>query len=157
MKFSQSLALGQTVSVELVSWTTAALQLSDIRHRVFIAEQGVPEALEWDGLDETAQHVLARIGAQPVAVGRLLPSGQIGRMAVLPAWRRQGIGSLVLARLLEIARAQGFDTVFLYAQLSAQAFYARHGFACEGEVFEDAGIAHITMRRPLDADEPSAP
>ena len=157
MKFSTTHVSAGSLSIDLVPWSRGAPSLSTIRRRVFIEEQGVPEELEWDGLDETAQHVLVTIDTQPVAVGRLLATGQIGRMAVSAQFRKQGIGSLVLARLLETAQAQGLTEVFLYAQLSAQAFYARHGFVSEGEVFEDAGIAHITMRRRLGANEPSAP
>jgi predicted GNAT family N-acyltransferase len=37
----------------------------------------------------------------------------------------------------------------LNAQLHAVPFYARHGFAAEGDPFDDAGIAHVTMRRRL--------
>lgn len=157
MKFSKLHDCNSRLSVERVAWSAAAGSLSEIRRRVFIEEQGVPEQLEWDGLDASAQHVLATIEAQPVASGRLLATGQIGRMAVLPEFRKQGIGGLVLARLLELAHAQGLGEVFLHAQLGAQLFYARRGFASEGEVFAEAGIPHITMRRRVRVDEPSAP
>lgn len=157
MKFSMDHEISAHLSVEPVSWPQAAAALSDIRRRVFIEEQGVPEQLEWDGQDASARHVLARLSAQAVASGRLLNSGQIGRMAVLPEWRQRGIGSAVLAELLDVARRAGLSEVFLHAQLSAQGFYARHGFVSEGSVFDDAGIAHITMRRRLNADEPSKP
>jgi predicted GNAT family N-acyltransferase len=39
--------------------------------------------------------------------------------------------------------------VTLHAQRSAEAFYLRLGYAPHGEPFEEAGIAHIEMRRPL--------
>jgi len=80
-----------------VGWTQNKQQLVHIRTQVFIEEQKVPIDLEWDGLDETAQHFLAVNDAnEPVACARLLNNGSIGRIAVLKAWRGQGVGSSLL-------------------------------------------------------------
>ncbi len=67
-----------------VDWSTHRDRLRAIRARVFIEEQGVPQDLEWDGLDESADHFIA-LNEAGVALGtaRLLNTGQIGRMAVL--------------------------------------------------------------------------
>jgi predicted GNAT family N-acyltransferase len=83
----------------------------------------------------------------PVATGRLLPDGHIGRMAVRQDARGAGTGSLVLCALMDEARRRGDRDVVLHAQLGARDFYGRHGFVPEGEVFMDAGIEHIAMRR----------
>ena len=37
--------------------------------------------------------------------------------------------------------------VELHAQVSARGFYERAGYAAVGEEYEEAGIAHVTMRR----------
>jgi predicted GNAT family N-acyltransferase len=81
-----------------VDWRAAQNTLSNLRRQVFIIEQGVPQEEEWDGQDETAQHWLAT-DAAGIAIGtaRLLPSGQIGRMAVLSDYRGTGIGATLLA------------------------------------------------------------
>jgi predicted GNAT family N-acyltransferase len=50
---------------------------------------------------------------------------------------------------MAIAHAQGHAELRLHAQLTAQAFYARHGFTAEGPRFDEAGIAHQSMRRSL--------
>lgn len=125
-----------------------------VRETVFMAEQGVPEELEWDGLDHEAVHVVARdpMGGV-IGTGRLLASGQIGRMAVLPAWRGRGVGTALLRSLLDEARRQGMQRVFLHAQIRALPFYARHGFTPEGGVFQDAGIPHRAMACHLRTDE----
>ena len=96
----------------LVSWKDAADALSDIRRRVFIDEQGVPPELEWDGLDTSAMHVMAtsREG-EAIGTARLLPDGQIGRMAVLAQWRGTGVGTAMLQRL--IAHAPVRERLFL--------------------------------------------
>ena len=125
-----------------------------VRETVFMAEQGVPEELEWDGLDHEAVHVVARDHSGGViGTGRLLASGQIGRMAVLPEWRGRGVGTALLRCLLDEARRRGLQRVFLHAQTRALPFYVRHGFTPEGGVFLDAGIPHQAMTYRLDADE----
>ena len=37
----------------------------------------------------------------------------------------------------------------LHAQVSARGFYERAGYTPVGEEYEEAGIAHVTMRRTL--------
>lgn len=137
-------------TIETVSFDEARAAIESIRRQVFIEEQQVPETLEWDGLDEQATHLLARIGEKPVATARLLPDGHIGRMAVRQAWRQQGIGMALLQRLLELARERALPKVFLNAQLAALDFYARAGFRTTGSTFMDAGIPHKRMVLELD-------
>lgn len=135
--------------VQLVTWDEAGEALAQVRRRVFIEEQSVPEALEWDEWDPICLHALVRAGDQPVATGRLLPDGRIGRMAVVRPWRQRGLGRAVLETLLEAARARGVTEAVLSAQLHAIPFYARAGFRAEGPEYDDAGIPHRTMRLSL--------
>ncbi|MDY6980779.1 MAG: GNAT family N-acetyltransferase [Pseudomonadota bacterium] len=137
-------------TIETVSFDEARAAIESIRRQVFIEEQQVPETLEWDGLDEQATHLLARVGELPVATARLLPDGHIGRMAVRQAWRKQGIGMALLERLLDLARERALPQVFLNAQLAALDFYARAGFHTTGSTFMDAGIPHKRMVLELD-------
>ena len=138
-------------SVRLVNWNEAKPALARVRGTVFVREQGVPEALEWDGLDDNAVHALAEC-ADGAAIGtaRLLADGHIGRMAVLVSWRSRGVGSALLDRLTLAARAHGMRTVWLHAQTHAAAFYRLHGFEVTSSEFLDAGIPHVTMTRHLD-------
>src|SRR5210317_533579 len=91
-----------------VDWNQKKPVLLAIRFAVFVDEHGVPAELEQDALDPDAIHLLAtsQVG-EPVATARMLADGHIGRMAVLPGWRRRGIGAAMLRRLIEIASAQG--------------------------------------------------
>ncbi|RZM02600.1 MAG: GNAT family N-acetyltransferase, partial [Variovorax sp.] len=73
----------------------------------------------------------------------------VGRMAVDRALRGGGHGTAMLRALEAAARARGDREIVLHAQRGAQAFYARQGYAPHGEPFEEAGIAHIEMRRLL--------
>ncbi len=151
----------QNFHVEIADWsrTDQRAALLDLRDVVFIQEQGVPEQRERDGLDIDCWHVLARDETgQPIGCGRLTPTRKIGRMAVLPDWRGQGVGAALLRELLSRARTQGWPEVALDAQVSAIGFYERAGFVAHGEEFEDAGLAHRAMRLVFsDADQRPRP
>jgi YbgC/YbaW family acyl-CoA thioester hydrolase len=149
---------GQAVS-EIVTgnWDELGEGAGALRTDVFIKEQGVDPSLEWDEHDAGALHAVARnrLG-QIVATGRLLPAtdgqARIGRMAVERALRggsSRGHGAAVLKALEDAARARGDSGIALHAQRSAERFYARLGYATVGEEFEEAGIAHIEMRKTL--------
>jgi predicted GNAT family N-acyltransferase len=144
--------------VHLVSWPVEAQRLSTVRRRVFIDEQGVPEALEWDEHDRSSVHALAlnSLGTA-IGTGRVLPDGHIGRMAVLPAWRGLGVGAAILQRLLDVAASAGHPRAFANAQVSAIGFYERAGFVAAGPVFDDAGIPHRVMHRDLPDSGGAAP
>ena len=137
------------VRIEVLPWERAREPATPIRFEVFVAEQGVPPGIELDDLDERCTHALAFDDGKPVGTGRLLPDGHIGRMAVLRNWRGRGIGSLILRELVETARQRGVREIALSAQVHALAFYRAHGFATEGDIYQEAGIAHQAMRRKL--------
>lgn len=128
-------------------WSVLREPASQIRSAVFILEQKVPAELEWDDEDAQALHCVIERKGEPLATGRLLPDGRIGRMAVQSAWRGCGLGGRVLERLVSIAFERGHTEVRLSAQCHAEGFYRAHGFEPVGEVYEDAGIAHRDMRR----------
>lgn len=137
-------------TVQPIDFAIGAEDLRKVRETVFVREQGVPAALEWDGSDPACRHVIARDAAgAPIGAGRLTPDRRIGRMAVLREWRRRGVGDALLAALLEQARALGWADVSLHAQITAEDFYLRHGFVPEGGRFMEAGIEHQAMRRAL--------
>jgi predicted GNAT family N-acyltransferase len=136
--------------VELVEWAEMQSPIRTIREAVFITEQGVPEALEWDGLDPLCSHALAwnSVG-EPIGTARMRADGVIGRMAVLRNWRGRGIGRSLLEILLHLAVKQGLQQVTLAAQIHAVGFYERAGFHAIGAPFMDAGIPHRMMIRDL--------
>ena len=133
--------------VQQVAWADAQHELRAVRFEVFVREQGVPEALEWDGLDSDCLHVVARDPqGEAIGTGRLLSDGHIGRMAVLRDWRRCGVGTAVLAELSRIARSHGHALVVLHAQSYVTQFYARMGFVVTSAEFMEAGIPHVEMQ-----------
>ena len=131
-------------------WAQLEPLAGPLRKEVFVQEQGIDPALEWDPADAHCVHaVLCNHLGVAVATGRLLPSHQgvskIGRMAVLRRLRETGLGRQVLLALVAQARQRGDAQVLLHAQQSAQGFYDRLGFMPQGEPFEEAGIGHMAM------------
>ncbi|WP_299607974.1 GNAT family N-acetyltransferase [uncultured Tateyamaria sp.] len=124
-----------------------------LRRTVFIEEQGVSEAEEVDGRDGDALHVLASVDDVPMGCARILLDGQvakIGRVCVLNAARGTGMGAAIIETCLDLARQQnGVTKAKLGAQTHALAFYERLGFVPYGPVYDDAGIPHRDMERPV--------
>ena len=125
-----------------------------LRTRVFVEEQGVPPEIEQDDADATAVHAVSRDAqGRLVATGRLLERdgvAVIGRMAAEAQRRGEGHGRAVLEELHRQAAARGFAVVELHAQVTARRFYERAGYLAVGGEYLEAGIRHVTMRRPLD-------
>ena len=134
-------------TIRLGDWATLGLDATAIRFEVFVDEQKVPAEIELDDMDAVCLHAVAYddFGAA-IGTGRLLPDGHIGRMAVRQPGRGTGVGGAILSLLMQKARERGDGAVVLNAQTVAAPFYARHGFVQQGEVFEEAGIAHVEMR-----------
>jgi predicted GNAT family N-acyltransferase len=124
-----------------------------VREEVFCCEQGVPKDDELDGLDDEAHHIVALApDGRTIGTARLLVHGEqakIGRVAVERDWRRKGVASRMLELALAGAREHGCRSARLAAQLQATSLYEQSGFAVQSEPFEEAGIQHVWMGRPL--------
>ncbi|MEY4021188.1 MAG: putative N-acetyltransferase YjcF, partial [Pseudomonadota bacterium] len=104
-------------------WESVREDAQRVRIEVFVIEQNVPIELEWDEGDEVSTHAIAfDEEGQPVATGRLLPNGYIGRMAVIKPLRGCGLGREVLQALLHQAREDGHKDLLLHAQTHALSF-----------------------------------
>ena len=124
-----------------------------LRHEVFVVEQGVSLEDEQDGRDAQAHHILARVDGKPMGTARILikgETGKIGRVCVLSAARGTGLGAGLIHACLEHLRSiPGLHRAELGAQTHALAFYERLGFRAYGPVYDDAGMPHRDMERPL--------
>ncbi len=139
-------ALNSNIHIVLGDWDTLQKDAQAVRYAVFVVEQKIPAELEWDVMDDQSLHAVAYDAQQQaIGTGRLLPDGHIGRMAVLGSARNLGVGADILRLLMEQAKKRGDASVRLNAQQTAEKFYAREGFVRDGEIFMEAGIAHICM------------
>ncbi|MGB8698606.1 MAG: GNAT family N-acetyltransferase [Thermosynechococcaceae cyanobacterium] len=125
-----------------------------IRETVFQDEQGIDPQLEWDGLDEQSIHLVAQIGDDRAGVARLreIEDGatlKLERLAVLADYRHQGIGSELVHTAIAYSREQGYRQMIIHAQSTTVRFYEHLGFTAMGDPFDEAGIAHLKMKRAL--------
>lgn len=138
--------------IQTLGWEQVPESLRRLRHQVFVGEQKVPEALEWDAQDAIAEHyLLSDEQGRALAVARVFAdpetplTAHIGRMAVDQSVRGQGLGGELLSRIMRDAAGR-YRHLALNAQEQAIGFYARHGFHPASETFMEAGIPHREMR-----------
>ena len=125
----------------------------DIRFEVFVEEQQVPVELERDDLDAVATHWVAWVDGEPQGTVRLVAEeggvAHLGRLAVRKPARGTGLGRRLVAVVEAEGVRLGLERCVLGAQVRAMPFYERLGYAAFGDEFDDAGIPHRWMARPL--------
>ncbi|NQY34921.1 MAG: GNAT family N-acetyltransferase [Alteromonadaceae bacterium] len=141
-----------TFSVSQVQWEQAAPLLRDVREKVFICEWRIPKRIEFDRKDPLAYHILVcdDQSHEPVATGRILPSGEISRIAVLMSFRHQHIDRVILKELFRIARELNLHEVFIHCPLEFVNFFVKTHFHTVGNVFMEAGIPRQRMACPIE-------
>jgi predicted GNAT family N-acyltransferase len=128
---------------------TAALAL---RSRVFCGEQGVSFEADQDGRDPEATHIVAVDEGDVIGTCRLLFRGQVarlGRLAVEPDRRGDGIGAAILREADRVAVDAGAETIALHAQTYARTLYEHAGYEEQGPTFTEEGIEHVAMEKRL--------
>lgn len=137
--------MSANIDIKQTSWDSGKQALTLVREAVFIKEQKVPVALEWDKEDAHAIHWLAiNQTNQPIGCARLV-NHHIGRMAVLSAWRGKGVGQALLKAAVTQCKLAAYKQVALAAQTHAIAFYEQQGFSVVSEPYLDANIWHVDM------------
>ena len=127
-------------------------QTCDLRLKVFVKEQGVPEELEIDELDQSALHIIAIKNGSVIATLRLFfkkDTAKLGRLAVEKFSRNKGVASQLMQYATEYCYQQNSKIIELGAQLTAKEFYKKRGYEEKGDVFMDAGIPHILMLKSI--------
>lgn len=121
-----------------------------LRQQILVVEQQSPYS-DLDFADQTASHLLARIGTDLVAYARCTwpseetASASFGRVVVSKQHRGTGLGKELVQRSIRRLREQSCDIV-IGAQLHLEKFYSDFGFVREGEPYDDAGVPHLRMR-----------
>ena len=124
-----------------------------IRKRVFVEEQGIPEALEQDGNDSSALHIVAKNGDAVIGTVRVRflnnRKVKLERMAILKPLRGAGIGKGIIVFLEEELKKRGVEQIVLHAQYYIKDFYIQCGFMETGLPFLEADIQHIEMEKSI--------
>lgn len=116
-------------------------------------EQGVPVHIELDEYDDSATHFAGYNMEQPIAAGRIREVeagiGKVERVCVLPEFRGQHVGVLMMTEMEDYARSAGLFTLKLNAQSYAIPFYEKLGYTVTSPEFMDAGIPHRAMEKTV--------
>lgn len=127
-------------------WDKLEQDAKFIRKQVFIIEQNIPEDEEWDDQDMISDHFVVYDQDQPIATARLLQNNSVGRVAVLKAYRGQGIGRMIMLEIIRQAHQQDRKFLQLSSQVHAISFYEKLGFSIQGDAYDECGIPHIKMQ-----------
>ncbi|WP_336949452.1 GNAT family N-acetyltransferase [Acinetobacter junii] len=127
-------------------WDKLEQDAKFIRKQVFIIEQNIPEEEEWDDQDMISDHFVVYDQDQPIATARLLQNNSVGRVAVLKAYRGQGIGRMIMLEIIRQAHQQDRTFLQLSSQVHAISFYEKLGFSIQGDAYDECGIPHIKMQ-----------
>ena len=130
-------------------WDKLEQDAKFIRKQVFIIEQNIPEEEEWDDQDMISQHFVIYDQDQPIATARLLQNHSVGRVAVVKAYRGQGLGQMIMLEIISYAQKQGLSVLTLSSQVHAISFYEKLGFTVQGNPYDECGISHIEMTMNL--------
>ena len=117
-----------------------------IRYEVFVVEQNVDPALEYENEEEARHYLLTGQGkAVATARWRQTPKGiKLERFATLKKERGKGYAAKLLLKMLEDVRPLN-KPVYLNSQTTAIGFYEKYGFVRTGPPFFEADIEHYLM------------
>lgn len=124
----------------------------NIRHHVFVEEQGIDESAEFDGTDADAIHFVGYVDGSPLVTARttVVKDGvHIQRVATEKAARNNGYAKQLLEYILADPMFQDAPKFYLGAQASAIGFYETLGFRQSGEPFMEVGIKHVSMDKRI--------
>lgn len=141
------------VQVKVVETEREKQLAFDVRKKVFVEEQGVPEHLELDDYDATAIHFIVQSEDETIAAARLreLESGvgKIERVSVIKEQRGNHLGILIMEYVESYAREHGWKKLKLNAQVHAIPFYEKLGYVITSPEFLDAYIPHRAMEKQI--------
>lgn len=127
--------------------TREELQVAfDIRRVVFVEEQEVDPAEEYDEFEDSCIHFLASWEGVPCGTARIRTTEngkKLERFAVLKEYRGKKVGAALVNACLEKLTPGTY--AYMHAQEHALDFYARHGFEATGDRFWECDIPHFKM------------
>ena len=119
-----------------------------VRGKVFIIEQAIDWAIEFDGLDYECVLFVAYFDGKPVGAARLYKN-KIGRVATLKQYRNRGVARAIMGSIETYARKKQIPLLKLHAQLYVSEVYEKLGYTPRGDIFKEADIDHIYMEKQM--------
>lgn len=125
-----------------------------VRNLVFTIEKNVPQAIEVDGNDTLGgkyEHFYAKIGDNYVGAVRCFRIGdkviKVQRFCVVSEYRRQKIGRGILSFVENYYAKAGIEMMELDSKFAVSRFYERCGYEPVSEIFMEADVEHIRMKK----------
>ena len=134
------------IKVHLATTQQELAHVREIREKVFIMEQNVPEDVEIDQYEDSSNHIVALLDEEFIGTARWRKTEdgiKLERFAVLKEKRGLGIGKKLVEFILEKIKNEPF--VYLHAQDHVISFYKKFGFIPVGDHFYEGGISHQKM------------
>ncbi len=126
----------------------------NVRHKVFVEEQGVDFSEEVI-IEEEKSAKAYLIFLNTTCIGTIRyrivnEEYKIERFAILKEYRNKGYGTAVMNYVVNMI-GDKFNpcTITLNAQIQVVDFYTTLGFVKEGDIFQEAGISHIRMNKKM--------
>ncbi|MEC0167311.1 GNAT family N-acetyltransferase [Paenibacillus graminis] len=138
--------------VERVTTEAGLQEAFRIRREVFVEEQGVALADEFDDHEKHAEHILLYQEEIPVGTARLRSVdgwAKLERICLSAPYRKSGLGSVIIDTLEKMAVERGHRQAKLHGQKQAEGFYQRLGYVTSSQVFMEDGIPHVLMVKQL--------
>lgn len=135
--------------------TQELYEILKLRNEVFVVEQQCIYP-DLDNKDQESFHLMFHVDGQLAAYTRLVPAGlsfnemSIGRVLTSPHHRNLGLGKkLMEASIAGCYEKFGKSDIRIGAQIYLLKFYQSFGFREEGAPYDEDGIEHIEMVKPV--------
>lgn len=138
--------MGHYIKIQPANTAELRQAIFEVRRSVFVQEQNVTAAEEYDSYEVSSDHLAATVDGRVVGTCRYRNTDKgvkLERFAVLKEYRSTNVGRELLAHCLSLLQHQSY--IYLHAQVQVVGFYARYGFVQEGPKFAEAGIDHYKM------------
>ena len=125
----------------------------ELRHEVFVLEQGIFVGTDRDERDDSGDtvHLVAALGADVVGTVRLYPLDPAGhtwlgdRLAVAEGSRALQLGGPLVHLAVATAASKGGQIMYAHIQLPNVRFFRHLGWRIDGAIEIYAGIEHQPM------------
>ena len=109
---------------------------------------------EFDGHDgPDTKYIVVTDADFPIATARMYPlegrAMMIGRVVVLPEYRRQGFGSMVVSECEDWAEELGYEKTVVESRENKVEFYEHMGYEIAGEAVDGETFRCIRMEKEL--------
>ncbi len=138
--------------VEIVTDDSQLKDAFSIRSKVFIEEQNVPEEEEIDQYESESVHFVIYDGDAAIGAGRIRfveDYAKVERVCVLKEYRGTGAGKVLMENMEEQVLKRNVNKFVLYSQTHAEKFYKKLGYETYSDIFMDAGIPHVAMKKQI--------